>query len=469
MTDPQGDIIHVGWEEWIGLPDLDLPAIKAKIDTGAKTSALHATSIEYFGSEARRKVRFGIQPLTDRPDILVYCTAPLVEIREITSSNGEREFRPVIETKLQVAGQEWPIEVTLTNRDSMSSRMLLGRSAMTDKLIVQPSESLLLPALSADLYDGGRRRKSRRQRSLKIGILSREPNSYTTKRLVEAAEEMDHMVEVINTTRCYMNITTAKPMIYAQGHSLEGFDAIIPRVGASITSYGMAVVRQFESMGVYCLNGSSAIGASRDKLYAHQLMARAGVGMPVTGFAHSPHDTDDLIQIVNGAPLVLKLLEGSQGKGVVLAETRKAAESVITAFRGLNADLLVQEFVREAEGSDIRCFVIGSKVVAAMRRQAPEGEFRSNLHRGGAASRVRITKEERQTAIKAARVLGLKVAGVDLLRTSHGPKVLEVNSSPGLEGIEKITGKDIAATIIQHVENKLLGPAQSDQTNANSA
>jgi len=452
------NVLQVGWEEWISLPDLDIPAIKAKIDTGAKTSALHATSIEFFGSEARRKVRFGVQPLVDRPDIIVYCTAPLIDIREITSSNGEREFRPVIQTTMRVMDQEWPIEITLTNRDGMSSRMLLGRTAMSDKLIVQPSENMLLPVLSHDLYKTDKRRKSRRQRSLKIGILSREPDNYTTRKLIAAAEERDHMVEVINTTRCYMNINSAKPMIYAQSRPLEGFDAIIPRIGASITSYGMAVVRQFESMGVYCLNGSTAIGASRDKLYAHQLMARAEVGMPITGFAHSPRDTDDLINIVNGAPLVLKLLEGTQGKGVVLAETRKAAESVIMAFRGLNADLLVQEFVKEAGGADIRCLVIGSKVVAAMRRQAAEGEFRSNLHRGGAAARVRITKEERQTAIKAARVLGLRVAGVDLLRSNNGPKVLEVNSSPGLEGIETITGKDIAGLIIEHLEAKILGP-----------
>jgi len=451
---------QVGWEEWVNLPDLDLPAIKAKVDTGAKTSALHAFSIEYFGRADRRRVRFGIHPIVDRPDIEVYCTADLKDHREVISSNGERELRPIIESTLSVGGEEWPIEISLTNREGMANRMLLGRTAMRGHLMVVPTESFLLPELSADAYSK-RHRSTRASRSLKIGILSREPDSYSTKRLVEAAEARDHMVEVINTLRCYMSVTAHRPRIFCEGEPLDGFDAIIPRIGASITSYGLAVVRQFESMGVYCLNGSAAIAASRDKLFAHQLLARNNISMPVTGFAHSVDDTKDVIKIVNGAPLVLKLLEGTQGRGVVLAETTKAAESAFMAFRGLKADLLVQEFVKEAGGMDIRCFVIGGKVVGAMKRQAPEGEFRSNLHRGGSASSVRITKEERQAAIKAARTIGLRVAGVDLLRSSEGPKVLEVNSSPGLQGIEASSGKDLAGTIMEHLETRLLPPLEA--------
>uniref|UniRef100_UPI00389AC761 30S ribosomal protein S6--L-glutamate ligase n=1 Tax=Varunaivibrio sulfuroxidans TaxID=1773489 RepID=UPI00389AC761 len=300
-------------------------------------------------------------------------------------------------------------------------------------------------------YDDFPRREAPK-RSLKIGILSREPNSYSTRRLAEAAEERHHLVEVINTTQCYMNITSMRPEVHIDGRKLDGFDAIIPRIGSSVTFYGMAVVRQFEMMGVYSLNSSAAIGASRDKLYAHQLLARNGIGMPITGFARSPNATSELIKFVGGAPLVLKLLEGTQGKGVVLAETKKAAESVIGAFQGLKANILVQEFIKEAGGADIRCFVIGGKVIAAMKRQGEEGEYRSNLHQGGKAERVRITKEERAAAVKAAKVLKLGMAGVDLLRAEDGPKVLEVNSSPGLEGIEKVTGKNIAGLVIDYIE-----------------
>jgi ribosomal protein S6--L-glutamate ligase len=286
---------------------------------------------------------------------------------------------------------------------------------------------------------------------MKIAILSRKKALYSTRRLVEAAQQRGHQVQVIDTLRCYMNIASHKPEIHYRGENLTGFDAVIPRIGASITFYGTAVVRQFEMMGVYCLNESVAIARSRDKLRSVQLLARKGIGLPVSGFAHSPDDIEDLIKMVGGAPVVIKLLEGTQGIGVVLAETQKAAESVIEAFMGLKANILVQEFIKEAGGTDIRCFVIGDKVVAAMQRQAKEGEFRSNLHRGGSASLIKITPEERSTAVRAAAVMGLNVAGVDILRSNHGPVVMEVNSSPGLEGIETATGKDIAGMIVDFV------------------
>ena len=287
---------------------------------------------------------------------------------------------------------------------------------------------------------------------MKIGILSTSKTLYSTRRMVEAAGARGHDVRVINHKRCYMNIATHRPAVHYNGEELEGFDAIIPRIGASVTFYGTAVVRQFEMMGVYTLNESVAITRSRDKLRALQLLSRKGVGLQVTGFANSPGDTEDLLALVGGAPVVIKLLEGTQGVGVVLAETRKAAESVIEAFRGLNANFLVQEFIKEAGGADIRCFVIGEKVVAAMKRQAREGEFRSNLHRGGSAELIKLTPEERSTAVRAARIMGLNVAGVDLLRSNHGPIVMEVNSSPGLEGIEVATKKDVADLIIEFIE-----------------
>jgi ribosomal protein S6--L-glutamate ligase len=288
---------------------------------------------------------------------------------------------------------------------------------------------------------------------MRIAILSRNPSLYSTSRLVEACKERDHKVDVLNTLKCYMDIAAHRPNVHYRGKELEPYDAVIPRIGASVTFYGAAVLRQFEMMGAYPLNESVAITRSRDKLRSLQIMARAGIGLPLTGFAHSPDDTKDLIKLVGGAPLVVKLLQGTQGKGVVLAETHKAAESLIDAFRNLDANFLVQEFIKEAGGSDIRCLVIGSKVVAAMKRQAKEGEFRSNLHRGGTASLIRLTPEERSTAVRAAKKMGLNVAGVDLLRSNHGPVVLEVNSSPGLQGIETATGKDVASLIIQFIEN----------------
>ncbi len=287
---------------------------------------------------------------------------------------------------------------------------------------------------------------------MRIAILSRNPSLYSTRRLVEACKQRDHTVDVLNTLKCYMDIAAHRPSVHYQGKELEPYDAVIPRIGASVTFYGAAVLRQFEMMGAYPLNESVAINRSRDKLRALQIMARAGIGLPLTGFAHSPDNTKDLIKLVGGAPLVVKLLEGTQGKGVVLAETHKAAESLIDAFRNLDANFLVQEFIKEAGGADIRCLVIGTKVVAAMKRQAKEGEFRSNLHRGGTASLIRLTPEERSTAVRSAKKMGLNVAGVDLLRSNPGPVVLEVNSSPGLEGIETATGKNIADLIIQFIE-----------------
>ena len=287
---------------------------------------------------------------------------------------------------------------------------------------------------------------------MKIAILSRKQELYSTSRLFEAGTQRGHEMYVVNPLLCYMNITSHHPSIHYKGEKLEGFDAVIPRIGASVTFYGTAVVRQFEMMNVYCINESVAISRSRDKLRSFQLLARKGIGLPVTGFAHSTKFTDDLINLVGGSPLVVKLLEGTQGIGVVLAETSKAAQSVIEAFRGLKANILVQEFIKESEASDIRCFVVGGKVVASMMRKGKKGEFRSNLHRGGSATLIRITPEERSTAVRTAKIMGLNVAGVDLLRANHGPVVMEVNSSPGLEGIEKATGKDVASMIIEYIE-----------------
>ncbi len=287
---------------------------------------------------------------------------------------------------------------------------------------------------------------------MKIAILSRNKKLYSTRRLVEAAQQRGHQVDVIDTLHCYMDITSNNPMVRYKGEALPKYDAVIPRIGASISFYGTAVVRQFEMMGTFCINESVAISRSRDKLRSMQLLSRKNIGLPRTGFAHQPDNIKDLIKNVGGAPVVIKLLEGTQGIGVVLADTTKAAESIIEAFMGLKANILVQEFIKEAGGADIRCLVVGGKVIAAMKRQGQEGEFRSNLHRGGSAEIVRLSKEERATAVSAAKVMGLNLCGVDLLRSSRGPVVMEVNSSPGLEGIETATGKDVAGLICEYLE-----------------
>ena len=459
---------QLGWEEWAAFPKLGLPAVRAKVDTGARTSALHAVSVEPFGPLDKPQVRFIMHPVPDKPEIEVVCSAPAVDRREVTSSNGEsehrfviattievngeRELRWVIETPMKIGDRTWPVELTLTNRESMTYRMLLGRQAIGEDMTVSPGQSCAQGVLDYELYkDFPRRRPVKRP--LRVAILTREPGNYSSQRLKDAAETRGHVVEMINTARCTLALDAADPRVFYDGKPLPAYDAIIPRIGASMTGYGMAVLRQFTMMGAYCLNSAEAIGASRDKLYAHQVLAREGIAMPVTAFAHSPKDTKNLIAHVGGAPLVVKLLQSTQGRGVVLAETKKAAESVIDAFRGLEANFIVQEFVKEAGGADIRCFIVGGKVVATMMRQGEAGEFRSNLHRGGSATKVRVSRDERTAALRAAKALGLSVAGVDLLRSSVGPKILEVNSSPGLEGVERTSGKDVAGMIVEYIED----------------
>lgn len=289
---------------------------------------------------------------------------------------------------------------------------------------------------------------------MKIVMMARNPNLYSHQRLKEAAEARGHQFDIINTLRCYMNIASRRPEIYHNGEKLPRYDAVIPRIGASVTYYGLAVLRQFEMQGVFPLNESVAIGRSRDKLRSMQLLAREGIGLPVTTFAYDPKQTEEVLKLAGGAPLVVKLLEGTQGIGVVLADTDRSAKSVIEAFRGANVNILVQEFIKEAGGTDIRALVVGGRVIAAMKRTGAEGEFRSNLHRGGSAQTIRISPEERSTAVRAARTMGLNVCGVDMLRSNHGPVVMEVNSSPGLEGVEKATGIDVAGRIIEDLEKK---------------
>jgi ribosomal protein S6--L-glutamate ligase len=442
-----------GSEEWFSFPDLGIPTIKARVDSGAKTSALHAINITPFIKDGANWVKFDINPIQNNLKTVLHCEAPLVDKRIVKSSSGFREQRFVIRTTLDIGNSSWPIEMTLTNRDSMGFRMLLGREAMSGRVLVDPEQIYLLGQSTNDNLKEIYKDAEKAVTGLRIGVLASNPELYSNKRIMEAGEMRGHEMHFLNIKECYMKLDATKPEIhYRGGKILNEFDAIIPRIRPSITFYGCALTRQFEALKVYCLNSSTAITQSRDKLFSLQLLLNHGVEIPTTGFANSPLDTDDLIKMVGGPPLIVKLLEGTQGKGVVIAETKKAAESVINAFKSLNANILVQEFIKEANGKDIRCFVIDGKVVAAIQREALPGEFRANIHLGGTASIIKPTAEEKRIAIKAAKAMDLKVAGVDIIRSSKGPLLLEVNSSPGLEGIENATNKDIAGEMIKAIE-----------------
>ncbi len=447
--------VVVGSEEWCAFPQFNIPAIKARVDSGAKTSAIHAINIKTFTKEGESWVRFDVNPLQGNRKVVVHCEAPVFDRRSVRSSSGVSERRYVVKMPLVMGDESWEIEVTLTNRDSMGYRMLLGRSAMAGRMLVDPEASFLFGEMSDDTIALHYGRPTQKKTGLKIGLLASNPSLYSNQRIMEAGQLRGHEMHFLNIKHCYMKLDATNPEIhYRGGRVLNDFDAVIPRIRPSMTFYGCALTRHFETLGVYCLNTAAAISQSRDKLFSLQLLLDSGLDIPITGFANSPLDTGDLIGMVGGAPLIVKLLEGTQGKGVVLAETKKAAESVINAFKSLRANILVQEFIKEADGKDLRCFVIDGKVVAAIQREAAPGEFRANIHQGGRASVVKVTPEEKRIAVKAAKAMNLKVAGVDLIRSSKGPLILEVNSSPGLEGIETATERDIAGMMIDAIVRK---------------
>lgn len=449
--------VLIGSEEWCAFPSLGIPAVKARVDSGAKTSSLHAVNIQPFKRRGHKWVSFEIHPLQDNRKTVVRCEAPVVDRRKVRSSSGDAEKRLVVKVPLQLGDRTWEVEVTLTNRDSMGYRMLLGREAMVGRMLVDPEASFLQGVMSDDrlrelygLFESGG------EEGLTIAVLASDPALYSNRRIIEAGEERGHHMVFINIRHCYIKLDADRPEIHYRGGSvLEKFDAVIPRIRSSLTFYGCAVTRQFESLGTFALNGSTAIARSRDKLYSLQLLLGSGLDIPVSGFANSPMETDDLIEMVGGAPLIVKLLEGAQGRAVVLAETRKAAESVINAFKSLQINLLVQQYVKEAEGRDLRLFVVDGKVVAAIERKAAPDEFRANLNQGETPSAARITADERRLAIKAAKTMDLAVAGVDIIRSARGPLLLEVNSSPGLEGVETSTGRDVAGMMISAIERRL--------------
>jgi len=448
--------VIIGGEEWCAFPGLHIPAIKARVDSGAKTSTIHASNIHKFIRKGEKWVSFEVHPIQENRRIILRCKAKIIDYRNIKSSSGISEKRFVIQSALKIGNYQWNIELTLANRDSMGFRMLLGREAMENRVFVDPANSFLLGDYSNEKVNELYQHVKDIRSGLRIGLLASNPDLYSNKRIIEAGEEHGHEMIFLNVQHCYMKLDAPNSEVrYRGGRSLNNLDVVIPRLRPNLTFYGCALIRQFDSLGIFCANSWEAISRSRDKLFASQLFSQNAIQIPITGFAKSTLDTSDLINMVNGAPLIIKLLEGTQGKGVVLAENDKAAESVINAFKSLNANILVQEFIKEAHGKDIRCFVIDGKVVASIQREAAKGEFRSNLHQGGTASIIKITTEEKKLAVKAAKVLGLQIAGVDIIRSHKGPLVLEVNSSPGLEGIELATGKDIAGMMIAAIEKKL--------------
>ncbi len=446
----------VGSEEWCSFEQLGIPAVKARIDSGARTSSIQSQNAKIIRRNQEDWVRFELNPIQDNRSVKLICEAPLVDRRMVKSSSGVSEERLVIRTEVTVGKHSFDLELTLANRDTMEYRMLLGREALNARFLVDPSQSFLQGDITDDRLDELYKSYMPDKTGLRIAVLASNPLLYSNKRLMEAGLARGHEMVFLNVEHSYMKLDTTEPEVrYRGGNVLNKFDAVIPRIKPAVTFYGCAMLRQFDTLGVYCQNSADAISKSRDKLYASQIFAKNDLHIPTTGFAKSPIDTKDLIRMVNGAPLILKLLESTQGKGVVLAETNKAAESVINAFKSLKTNILVQEFIKEANGSDIRCFVIDGKVVASIERRAGKGEFRSNLHMGGQASKIRIKPEERKLAVRAAKAMNLVVAGVDIIRSNRGPLLLEVNSSPGLEGIENATGLDIAHLMIRAIEKKL--------------
>ncbi|MGH8557680.1 MAG: RimK family alpha-L-glutamate ligase, partial [Methylococcales bacterium] len=425
-----GKKIIVGSEEWCSFHALGVPFIKARVDSGAKTSSIHAFNVQTFKRNQVPWVSFEVYPLQNDRRTVIRCEQAIFDRRTVKSSNGNSEKRYVILTPMTLSGHSWDVELTLSNRDSMGYRMLLGREAMHGRIWVDPSEQNICGDKTEAQILAAYGVVDKAQSGLKIGLLASNPDLYSNYRILEAGTERGHEMIFLNIKHCYIKLDSATPEIhYRGGRILNDLDAVIPRIRPSLTFYGCALSRHFESLGVYTLNSSAAISKSRDRLYSLQILLQHGLEIPTTGFAYSPIDTDELIELVGGAPLIIKLLDKSRGQGVVLAESRKASERVINGFKSLKADLLVQEFIKEAQGKDLQLLVINGKVVASVQRSAGPGDFRANLHPEESVAVVKATPEERYLAVKAAKSLGLQVAAVNIIRSRKGPLLLKVNSS----------------------------------------
>ncbi|RBP48923.1 RimK family alpha-L-glutamate ligase [Arenicella xantha] len=448
--------IIVGNQEWCAFPELGIPAIKARVDSGAKTSSIHAFNIHRFRRGGQAWVSFEVHPVQKNRRVVIRCERPLVDKRVVKSSSGVPEARYVISVPMKLGDDQWDIQLTLANRDSMGFRMLLGREAMNGRMIVDPSIKTALgefdqPELD-DLYGHAIVNRS----GLKIGLLASDQSLYSNRRLIEAGQERGHEIQFLNIKQCFMKLDAAEPEIqYRGGRILNELDAVIPRIRPSMTFYGIALTRQFESLGIKTVNTSTAIAQARDKLLALQLLLKQGVKVPCSGIAYSSLDTRDLIDMVGGAPLAVKLLEGTRRQGVVRADDQAAAETMINAFKSLSANVLVQPFIGEIDGKNIRCLVVQGKVVASIEHIAVTSAASGAVRRAPEGELVKISKVERALAINAAKALGLDVAGVDLIRSDDGPLVIGVVPSPSIEGVEQATGKDIAGLIISSVEKKL--------------
>ena len=366
----------IGSEEWCVFKDLGIPAIKARVDSGAKTSSIQATNLKVYSKGAQEWVKFEVNPIQENRSIAIECEARLVDRRMVKSSSGISEERLVVKTSVTLGKESFDIEVTLANRDTMEFRMLLGREAINNRYMVNSAENYLAQDFTDDAINKKYAPYFKEKTGLKVGLLASNPQLYSNKRIMEAAEARGHQIQFLNVELAYMKLDAQSPEIrYRGGNILKDFDAVIPRIKPSVTFYGCALIRQFDNLGVYCQNSAEAITQSRDKLFASQLFSKNDIHIPITGFAKSPMDTKDLIKMVNGAPLIIKLLESTQGKGVVLAETNKAAESVINAFKSVNTNILVQEFIKEANGQDIRCFVVNGKVVQVCNAKLLKGNL----------------------------------------------------------------------------------------------
>lgn len=447
----------VGGTEWCALPELGVPHVLTRMDSGAKRSSLFASSIRAFERWGERWVRFELRPLGADEPALAQAEAKVERQVTLRTAGGNAQRCYVIRTSLVLGARSWEMELTLRPCGARPHALALGRHALAGAFLVDPEARFLQGEVSQPHLARTRASmKMERSRRLRIGLLANNPRLHSNRRLIEEIERRGHIAQFLNVQHCHIQLDAHVPKAFLRGATpIADLDAIIPRLRPSMTLQGCALTRHFEAMGIFCLNSARSIAQSRDKLCALQLLQREGLDIPVTGFAHSTAETAHLLEILGGAPVIVKLLQGTQGRGVVLAETAGAAESVISALRSLDAPLLVQEFVKEAKGHDLRCLVIDGRVVAAMERRAGPGDFRANLHQGGTAVPVRLSPSERKLAIRAAQTLQLHVAGVDILRSARGPLILEVNSSPGLEGIERVTGKNIAGLMIDALEKQL--------------
>lgn len=446
------DKLIIGSEEWCRFDELELPAILARVDSGAKTSSLHAFNIRPFQRDEQTWVRFDVHPIQGDRRTTVRCEGKVCDHRMVKSSSGLAEKRYVISSRLSLGGQQWDIEVTLSNRDSMGYRMLLGREAMQDRILVDPAASFHQGQISEQQLERFYGQQQSHSSSLKIGLLGSDPALYSNRRLLEAGEQRGHQMQFLNISQCYMKLNRQLPEIhYRNGAILNDFDAVIPRISRHETVYGCALTRHFESLGVFSLNAAEAIYQSRDPFYSLQILHRSGLPIPTTGFANNPDSSSDFIDMLGGAPMVLTLLESSRYRGSILLETIKSADSAISASSDLGNNLLVQHYLHEAQGRSLRLLVLNGKVIASLQRQASADKFHSDSE----GSACKTTGEERKLAIKAVKTLGLKLASVSMIRSQQGPVLLAVNSMPELHPVESVSGLDIADSIIGAIEKGL--------------